>query len=585
MEIKSLTSGLNAFYSSFMAESGNFDRLVSGLSLEERQNLLEKLKGQSSISGEPLYLVNKEDAPAADIQTEYSRLPWYYRLWYFILSFFKAKPPIKIFEDYQVSTLGHIVNEKSPGLYDYQRGLLLPAFYRQMERLKTAARFFYSTLDISVNRDKGAFFAFLGSLEMAELHKRLQAETDPNAIVEAHPDTPEMELRQLAFRAMDDVLATITEDYRNSMYYAARSLNCLKALSSFLFDRVIMAFGFNGAVGGEACSASVVRELLVSLNNILLSLKVVPPMPLLESLFVFSLQDRVGEPGVEINREIRTLLTKAEDALAVIREFNKQVPLALIIRCSSRDMSISPREISGGEDWYVTYRDYWKRRIETLFADYMRDRRRRELLNSFRYFLKGTSLKILENTASDLNPDGLPVKGTFGLSFLLTFYSVVFMPEINKVLRPILIDGEFQRKENRAEFAENYNNLIKLEDDIKKFEREISPAGEYGKRYTQARQDMSSLPVKRRKIQIVIEEAEEDAAKILEQARGASQSMVNILGGILGRDTRSKYDTLANLAKMAGKGSQFMTSLDETILKFQKVISLLDDIDAMENGR
>ena len=568
-----------------MADSGNFDRLVSGLSLDERQNLLEKLKGQSGLSNDPLYLVEEGIAPASDIKTEYFRLPWYYRLWYFILSFFKGKPAIRIFEDYQVSTLGNKVEERSPGLYDYQKGLLLPAFYRQMEKLKIAARFFYSTLDTSVNRDRGAFFAFLGSLDMPNVHKRLQTETDPGVIVEKFPDAPEMELRQAALRVMDEALATITDDNRNAMYSAARSLNCLKELSSFLFDRVIMAFGFNAAVNGETCSASLVRELLISLNNILISLRVVPPMPLLESLFVFTLQERTGEPGFSMNREIRGLLVKAEEALAVIREFNKQVPLSWIIRCSSRDMTVSPREISGGEDWYVVYRDYWKRHIESLFIDYMRDRRRRELLNSFRYFLKGTNLKILENTVSESNPDGIPIKGTFALSFLVTFYSVVFIPDINRNLRHILIDGEFIKKENRDDFAESYNNLIKLEDDIRKFERQISLSGDYGKRYVQARQEMSSLPVKRRKIQIVIEEAQEEAGKIQEQAREASRNMVNILNGIAGQDAKGRYDSLSNITKMVGRDNHFMAGLDETIQQFQKVLKLLDDIETMENGR
>jgi len=568
-----------------MADIGNFDRLVSGLSMDERQNLLTKLEKQSQLSNEPLYTELKEVIPAADIETEYSKLPWYYRLWYFILSILKAKPPVVLFENKQVASLGQKINEKSPGLYDYQRGLLLPGFYRHMERLKTAARFFYSTLDISVNRDRGAFFAFLGSLNMPEIHERLRTETDPAIIVETQPDTPETELRQIAFRAMDEALSAITEEYRSAMYFSARSLYCLKELSSFLFDRIIMAFGFDASANGETCSANVVRELLSALDNILASLRNVPPMPLLESLFIFILQERTGDPKFDINREIRGLLAKAEESLDVIREFNKQVPLTWIIRCSARDLSLAPREISGGEDWHAVYRDYWKRRIESFYADYMRDRRRQQLLSSFRYFLKGTSLKVLENTESETNPDGLPIRGTFGLSFLLTFYSAVFMPDINKILRSILVDGEFNKKENRVEFAESYNDLIKLEDDIKKFEHEISPSGEYGKRYVQARQEMASLPVKRRKIQIVINEAEDAAESILEQAQEASRSLVNIMGGILGRDTRTRYDTLSNLAKMPGKGDQFIKSLDETVQQLQQVLRLLDDIKSLENGR
>ena len=568
-----------------MADNWNFDRLVSGLSMDERLNLVEKMKGQSEISAEPLYVENDETVSAADIETEYSKLPWYYRLWYFILGFIKSKTSIMIFEDHKVMALGNQIIEKSPGLYDYQRGWLLPAFYRQITGLKEAARFFYSALDISVNRDRGAFFAFLGSLEITDIQKKIEAETDPAALSEKHPDTPDLELRQMALRAMDEALNLISDESRNNMYSDARSLNCLKELSSFLFDRLIMSFGNNSVVGGETCSAGVIRELLVSLNNILHSLRVVPPMILLESLFIFVLQEKSDESGFDLNREMRTLLTKAEGSLMVIRDFNKRVPLTWIIRCSTRNMSYSPRDISGGEDWFLTYRDYWKRRTESLFADFIKERRHRDLLGSFQVFFKDKELKILANTKSDSNPDGLPIKGSFALSFLLTFYSVVFVPEIIRFLKPILIDGEFQRKENRAEFTESYNDLIKLEDVINKFDRNCSPSGNYGERYAQVRQDMISLPVKRRKIQIVTDEAREEAEGILEGAREAAISMMNILNGILGRDTKGRYGALTNLTKIAGKDGQFIAGLDETSQMFQRVVKLLDDIEAMENVR
>jgi hypothetical protein len=512
-------------------------------------------------------------------------LPWYYRLFYFVLGFFKGISPVKIFGDSRVEKLGREIDAMAPGLYDYQRNYLLAEFHGHLSDLKEAARFFYNTLDSSVNRDKGSFYSFLGSLELGEIHNRLQTETSPEFAAEKLPNASEAELRQAAFKNMEDAFAGISEDQRNTMYHNTRALSCLKELSSFLFDRILMAFSFESAAGGRVCSANVVREMLESLNNILFSLKQPPPLTLLESLFVFTLQERAGEPGFEMNREMGDLLARAENALAAIRSFNQQVPLLFILRCASRDVSLPPKPISGGEDWFNVYRDYWKRHIETLFAEYMRLRRHRELLNSFRYFLKGTNLKILDNVVSDSNPDGLPIPEAFTLSFLLAFYSAVFMGDINKVLRPILIDGEFYKRENKTEFTESYNVLMKLEDDIKKFELNIAPLGDYGKRYAQARQEMSSLPVKRRKIQIVIEDASREARGIIDRTRTACSTMINILNGILKKDPGGKYDTLGNLSRLAGRGNTYLNSIAELIQKFQQTIQLLADIEAMESGR
>jgi hypothetical protein len=420
---------------------------------------------------------------------------------------------------------------------------------------------------------------------MSDVHRILHNEANPITIAEKHPGTPETELRQAALKVMEDAFNRITEEERNAMYFDARSLYCLKELSSFLYDRVLMAFSTSAGGRGETCSAGIVRDLLLTLNNILLSLKAAPPMELLGSLFVFILQDKAGEHGFEINREIRLLLAKAEESLSVIKEFNSHVPLTWILRCCTRNMALTPHELSGGEDWYVVYRDYWKKRIDSIFTEYIKEYRQKELMGSFRVFLKDKELKEIGNVQTDTNPDGIPIKGAFCLSFLYTFYSVVFMPDINWVLRPILIDGEFQRKENRLEFTEGYNNLIKLEDEIKKFAQEISVTGDYYQRYAQARQDMSALPVRRRKVQIAIEEAEEDVNRILEQTRNATQIMINILNGILGKEPKGKYFPLTNLSKVVGRESQFISGISEVIQKFQFVQKVMNEIENIESGR
>jgi hypothetical protein len=159
------------------------------------------------------------------------------------------------------------------------------------------------------------------------------------------------------------------------------------------------------------------------------------------------------------------------------------------------------------------------------------------------------------------------------------------MNDINKILRPILIDGEFFKRENRTEFTESYNDLIKLEDDIRKFERNISPSGDYGKRYTLARQDISSLPVKRRKIQMVLEDASREAAEIIERGRTAMRAMIDVLNGIINKDPGGKYDTLGNLARLGGKTPVFINGIADAIQSFQKTLQLLNDIDAMESVR
>jgi hypothetical protein len=191
---------------------------------------------------------------------------------------------------------------------------------------------------------------------------------------------------------------------------------------------------------------------------------------------------------------------------------------------------------------------------------------------------------MLENTGNESDPTDVPVKGAFCLSFLQTFYTVVFMGEINKILRPILLDGEFIRKENRAEFAEYYNTIIKLEDLIRHFDQTLSKDGDLGQRYFQAKTEMTSLPIKRRKIQIVLQEASKVAGGIIEQTRDAIKGMTLVLGGIIKKSADGKYDSLVTTATF-GRAQAFLGNVQSCIDQFLKAIKLMDDIDGIENAK
>jgi hypothetical protein len=570
-----------------MKETESFSRLVSEMTLEERNNLREKILAQSNISKDPLYEDEESNSPI-DTEDRFTQLPWYWHLWFFILSLFKTINPVQLFEERQLTKLGKKIHASFPDVFDYKSNMLLPFFYQTLVDMRDGARFFYTALDASVNRDKGAFYAFLGSLEMEEIHRRLETQTDPAIISNKQPDIKESEIRKIAFHEMNEALATITEEQRNIMYQHARSLDCLKELASFRYDRLLLTFTQDPKLQGYVSSAVAMKEPLETLNNILHSFKDPPSMAMLESLFVFFLREGEDE-GSNIDMEMRELLVKAENALVAIRTFNKEIPLILILRCIAKNISLSPQVISGGEDWYVIYHDYWRNHLEERLYEYRMQRRQQELFESFRSFLKGKNLKFLEHAASEANPDGLPIKGTFSLSFLLTFYSVVFINDINNDLRHILIDGRFFQRESRTAFTESYNNLIKLESDIKRLDNQLAISGDYGKRYIRASEE-PSLQARRRKTQIVLDDASDEARAIIDQTKPAITNMIAILGSIITTDGDGNYTILVNMSHFLGKdetsdvsgptakGIAFINSINEIIEKLQITLQILEDI-------
>ena len=565
-------------------DDSNFNKLASTLSLEERQSLLGKLRAHFKIPPEPLYYEEEMLVSEIDAEAEYSWLPLHKRIWYFILSIFRSKAPEKVFEEHGALILGKKIEKKFPGMYNHRTAMLLPGFFNELKELKEAANFFYSALDASVNRNRNDFFAFLGSLEMEDVHRYLEEQADATAIAGRYPDASEKEWRQMALKGMDDALAMITDENRSAMYLHARSLFCLKELSSFSFDRLLGTFNYNRTERGESCYAVSVKELLINLNNILFSLKIVPDMAVLQSLFIFMLQRRGGSTNIDIDKGLSFLLQKAEESLTVIRDFNKLVPLTHIIRCSSKEKFFLPSEISGGEDWFVLYRKYWKRQIEVQYSDYMKKHRYQKLFNASRAFLNGIDIDALENTQSGSNPNGIPIKGTFVLSFLRAFFVSVYKPDINPVMQKVYDQGEFKQDKDRVEITWSFNYLLNLGEEIDKLEYNIGPSGLYGERYIQAQNDKSSNNTKDRRMQVVVQKVQADAKVILDQALQACHTSVNILVGILGKNSDGKYDTLTNISKLSEADKQLMPGIEDSIEKFQTALSLLEQIKAMETG-
>jgi hypothetical protein len=479
--------------------------------------------------------------------------------------------------------------------------------------LKEASRFFYTAIDASVNRSKGAFFAFMGSLEMAALHQQLLDSTNPQKLAEKSPDATETQLAKIVRNNADATLESITEEQREPMYRNSRSLQCLKELSTFLYDRLLSSFSVDTALGGNIAPASLVKGQLVSLCNIVYSMKEPPPLPLLGTLFIFMMHGQTAkenaqagpDAGIPVNAaadaEVRKLVEKAEKALAVIRHFNRRVPLKQIVRCATRDLGYEPVELSGGEDWFAVYRTYWKTSVAGTLREYIIAHRKDELGSELRQFLGDTDLEEVPHVKSEANPDGFDVTGALRLSFLLTFYKRVFSKELNPTLRPILIDGEFLQRDNRTEFAEGYSELIKLDDAIKTFSMKLSAAGDYGKRYDQMQQEVQAVQIRSRKMKNLLEEIDDESLRIISGAYRALDSLKKVLCGISNRGivdtgdvsasivavdaTGEQYDTLANLAQLAaaaGAGTQFYDGVTMCIAKISTAITLLENAGKVE---
>jgi hypothetical protein len=213
-------------------------------------------------------------------------------------------------------------------------------------------------------------------------------------------------------------------------------------------------------------------------------------------------------------------------------------------------------------------------------------------------FFKNIALVPLENTTAGGNPGGVELPGADTLSFLLTFVSLAFLREIEPWLRIVMGEGEFSRPEIRIEFDEAYNALIRMDEKIKRLDESLGPEGDWGKRCALAQSEMTSLPVKRRKVQILMEECTAAARDLAEKGAWAINILANVSAAFssdgknsrpqeVSQDLKFRYGSLSNMEKLAAKTPSLHEGLAVCARRLKRAREIFAEVNLADsaNGR
>lgn len=562
-----------------MSESSTFDSLVRGLSREERRDLLTRIRGNAEVSDEPMFRPETVREPPVDYSAQYRELGPLARLVILVRRLFSGKPRDELVKELLLRHLARRIELGIPGLVSYSRRVFLNRMLAELRDLRDGARYIYDLLDRSVEMDRGAFYAFLASLELEEQHQRLLSETDPFLYAQANSLAGEAEVRAAVWTAFDGILSSMPEDSRRRMYADVRSLAFLKRVAGFLYDRLFSCFEGAGAPESPFVTA---RDLMSELADILYSMASPPSLKLMESLLVFQMREEMENPDFDAETALKTQLGRVEEALARIRSFNARVPLHEILRVVMEDPNYRPRELAGGEDWFAIYKGFWKERIEKQLSLYGTARKMQDLQSDIAGFLGSAEPVRFGYISEEGREGGPPVRLEKALAFLSTFYERLFVPEMNRILKILLIEGEFYKKDNRVEYTDAYNELLQIPEALSGLDARLGPGGDLGSAWVQAREELVSLPLKRRKVQAALQAANGEAEALLNRSREAMKRMQAILKGLLKGEAGGRYDSLSNLSYIEGKGNkEFLRNLDSIKNRLERAVHFLDELERL----
>ncbi len=561
-----------------MAPGTVFDRLVSDMSVQERQELLSKVQIATKVDDAPLAVA--EPPGESDFETLYRQLSFWSKVMLALRAILLGKERLALLAEIALKRLRQRIADLASTYFSTRTAEFTPAFTFEIKALQTGLRLFEEPLKRCLGPEKRDFAAFLAGLEMPDIQESLLAETDLSRLADNPLLDNEDSVRREIEVAIADALVQISEDNRTVMARHMTALRYLGLLVRFPFERILRSFGEYGP------RADAAQQLLEELAGLLEGFVVPPSAKLLEGLFLFSLPDDPvgGESSLEDG--LKSMIAKANGLIAQIRDFNYQIPLRDILRFSLRQLDWTAPVAAGGEDWFALYEQFWADRLTAHLAQHKRDRRERELLKEAASFVNLARLPLLSHYRSESWNGAVSFQHEHSLAFIAGFVGQLFPLEISRTTKTFLIDGRFYKEENRRDFTDCYDRINRVLDIMKKFDQSLSNEGEQGELIRQALEEAHTPDMRARRTDKLVAAADRQARGIVMEMIATFDLFANLVDGILHGQGDSTFDSVTNLAFIGGRENpRLRASLSRIFSTMQRAAEILKGLFAFETER
>lgn len=526
----------------------SFDRLVSRLSSSERTTLLEKL--QTKVDPESQSLVSVEVPGAVsykDIDLQYKSESLFIRIWLFIKSIF-SNTDIKVLYNAQlVSGRGKYVEKNYPNLIDSYKRIFIQGFYERMEELASCADFFKDGISAYVS-DPGEFYVFLSSLIAPEVARQISQEVNPSNLPFDREVTNE--LRVSLVRKMENIIQSLPAVKRAALYNAVCSVDWLRHFVQLPFARILNSFSDDN--GRKTCSFDSIKSEIALLGKVLCNGKTIEP-EVLEALFVFS-NSRDAEGKDNYSEQFEKYMETASSRISMIKMFITTVPMRSIGAVVNMDAFWFPERPEGSEDWFVKYKNTWRKAFDKQWEQWLSDRKKDVLLSSMTKTFGFHKIPMLPNRPWSKIFGGVPFTYDYSMGFIYEFYKNVY-PEYQKILKVLMLEGVFYLKDNLVELTDSCAEMEHQEELIERLNVRLADDGETGLLFEKLKYDNLHTPRGKARLDSLIKSLETESAVILGQWCGAARSIQLILNGVISGVRNNRYDTISNLASIQGKSN------------------------------
>ena len=527
-----------------------FDQLVKSLSKEETQSLLESIQNSIEEFKSEAQPEEKDSLSERIIEHQHAGIssePFLIRLWLSIRSFLRSIPLKVIYNEELLKRMAKSLKRSAGAYINIHQNVYTGVFYTELKKLRKTQLFFTSLLS-AYDSGKGSFYMLVSSFVAPATYEKLMKETNPFSIKIGSEVSSN--IRTGFLRKIDSVFSNLTDDEKSEMYLCAQAIEWMKSFCSLALDRTLLRFNVISD-SNASCQALTIQPEMEVLSSILYSKKNIPHN-LLQALFLMHAQETIIDDDSRMVKEADEFIKDAIEALGAIRIFLKQVPLLDITRYIKKDINWMPYKLTGGEDWFIYFKQAWYDRFNQKWSTWSYEQKKFNIKVQMINLLKVGDLESMKFCPWRNLWVECKFKKELPFLFLKTFFYSFYNEKLSDTLKTILVEGNFYKHENLNEYTTSYNVLEHRKGEFEKFENRLSPTGDVGTAFAKIRAEKTATLKNKNQIEGLMHTVESEAKQLITSSIDALKSIELILTGILGGGKTSTYATITNWAVIAG---------------------------------
>lgn len=562
---------------------GSFDKLVAGLSTEDRNAMLERINKNS---GKTVQLFETEVKPAEynmSLTVRLERESIFYRFLLWLRGFINKKSTQIIYNEDIITGIARKVNREHPGLVDHKHSVLQSVFYDQLRRLKEAADFFKPYI-LLFDDDPGNFYVFLSSFVAPELADRINSEADP--FILPFGQDPSIEIKSDLVKKLDEILKNIDGTTKTNLYAAITAVNWLKQFTKLPFIHFCSQFT-DVADGTFTCPYSHAKTDFNYFAKVFSNIQSLDN-EVLEALFLYSQRKDLTKnvQTKDIEKASNEFLAKANGFLGCIEMFIAGVPMYKIGKIVNGNYDWEPESPEGAEAWFPSFRSHWRKILDVRWNDWVRERKKHHLTANLYADFKLSEFPMMKNRPWAMMWMQAPFNCELTGGFLCWFALEKFDGML-QTLNEVMMEGVFIRSENRTEYSEGLDQFIKANNRMIALTGKLSADGEYGSVF----KDFSESKIKTLQVQNQIDTmmrtTEVEIREITKEFGKGCRTMEAVFHGFFDEKKDGVHETLQNLTAIKGHQNREwrdnLMKIRETLKKAIFYISELEPIETVKN--